>query len=160
METVVRVLVVYVLVLTGLRVMGKREFGQLSPMELISLLLIPELVGPAIVREDYSLTNGLVGVATLLLAVLAVSVASDWSGRARAALQGRPTVLVQDGRPIEEHMARERITAEEVDAALRKAGVERLEQVRWAVLEADGTISIIPAEGGVRRGEEPDERAP
>lgn len=150
MDTIIRIVIVYGLIYLGLRLMGKREFGQLSPMELVSLLLIPELVGSPILADDVSVTNGLIAVASLLLLVYLVSHASHLSPRVQSVLEGTPTVLVHDGRLIEQNLNRERVTPDDVLAEVRRAGYERLDQVRWAVLEGDGKISVVPVEGGRR----------
>jgi uncharacterized membrane protein YcaP (DUF421 family) len=144
MDTVVRVVVVYLALVLGMRVIGKREFGQLTPLELVSLLLIPELVSQATVGEDYSVVNGLIAVFTLLSLVFITSALMHLSPKMEAAVSGHPAVLVARGRLLEEVLNRERISPDEIFAAMRRAGLERLEQVRWAVLEGDGRISLVP----------------
>lgn len=144
METVWRVVVIYVCLLVGLRVLGKREFGQLSPLELITLLLIPELVAQSVVRADYSLTNGLIGLTTLLSLVFVVSLVSHRSARVEKLIGGEPTLLVARGRLLTANLNRERIAPEEIYSEMHHAGLARLEQVRWAILETNGRISIVP----------------
>jgi uncharacterized membrane protein YcaP (DUF421 family) len=157
METVLRVAITYAFILVALRLLGKREFGQLSPLELVSLLLIPEIVAQSIVREDFSMTNGLVGISTLLVLVFVTSLATTHSTKAAAALESEPTVLVYDGRFLEHNLRQQRVAPDEVMSQLRKAGLERLDQVRWAILETDGRISIVPtdAQGTPAIREEP-----
>jgi len=147
METVVRVAIVYVAIFVGLRALGKREFSQLSPMELITLLLIPEIVSQGILREDFSLTNALVGVATLLALVLGTSILQTRSQRAEKIISGEPTVLLHRGNLIEEHLMRERVTPDEVLSAARAASYLTLDELEWAILESDGRISVIPRPG-------------
>ena len=144
METVVRVALVYVAIFVGLRVMGKREFSQLSPMELITLLLIAEIVSQGIVGDDFSLTNALVGVATLLALVLATSYLQTTNVRAEKLISGDPTVLLYHGRLYEDNLLRERVTPDEVSGAARAAGYLDLDAIEWAILEPDGRISVIP----------------
>jgi uncharacterized membrane protein YcaP (DUF421 family) len=148
METVIRVAIVYVFVLVGLRLLGKREFSQLSPMELVTLLLIPEIVSQSLVREDFSIVNGLVGVSTLLVLVFLTSLLAQQSRGFQKAIESSPTVLVHEGRIFADNLNRERVTPDEIFAQLRRAGLERLEQVKWAILESDGKLSIVPMEGG------------
>lgn len=143
METVLRVVLIYIVILAGLRVLGKREFGQLSPVELITLLLIPDLVSQSVVRADYSLTNGLIAIATLLSLVFVTSVFSHRFRRLERLVGGEPTLLVTDGRMLTANMDRERISAEELYCEIHQAGLERLSQVRWAILETNGRISIV-----------------
>lgn len=147
MDTVLRVAIIYILLMIGLRVMGKREFGQLAPVELIALLLIPELLSQSLVGDDYSLTNGLIAIATLFALVFGNSVLTHFSRRFEDAVESAPTVLAHDGRLIEMNLHRERISPTELYGEMRKSGLERLEQVRWAVLESDGKIAVVPKEG-------------
>lgn len=152
METVLRILIIYLFVMIGLRVLGKREFGQLSPLELVMLLLIPEIASQSLVREDYSLTNALLGLSTLFTLQFLTSALMHRSKRAEELMVGVPTVLVQHGRLVEENLNRERVSPDEVFAEMRKSGVDRLEQVRWAVLETDGKIAVVPEEQGSTGG--------
>lgn len=148
METVLRVAIIYAFILVALRILGKREFGQLSPLELVSLLLIPEIVSQSLVREDFSMTNGLVGISTLLVLVFVTSLATTHSTKAAAVIESEPTVLAYNGRFLEHNLRQQRVAPDEVMSQLRKAGLERLDQVRWAILETDGRISIVPTDAG------------
>ena len=154
METVVRVAVVYVLLMVMVRVLGKRELASLSTFEFILLILVPELLQQALVREDFSLTNAMVGVTTLFSLVFVTSMISFRSERAARVISGQPTVLVHDGRLIEEHLQLERIAPGELFSEMHKAGIDRLEQVRWAILEEDGRIAIVPTGGPSRSSED------
>lgn len=147
METVLRMAFIYIFLMIALRAMGKRELNKLSAFELVMLLLIPELFSQAALREDFSMTNATIATATLLTLVLLTSVISHLSRRAHKVINGTPTVLVRAGRYIEENMNRERIGPEELLAEMHKAGFERLEQIKWAILEDDGKIALVPAEG-------------
>lgn len=146
METVIRVLVVYLFILLGLRMIGKREFSQLSPFELVTLLLIPEIVSQALTREDYSMTNALVGVSTLFCLVFATSLIAQRSPKMEKLIEGVPSVLVHHGKFIEPSLNRERVTPSEVMEQARMSGIDRPDQIRWAILETDGRISIVPEE--------------
>lgn len=144
MEIVIRIVVIYVAIVAGLRVLGKREFGQLSPLELVTLLMIPEIVSPVLNRGDASITNGIVGIVTILALVFITSVIVHLSQRFEVAVAGEPTVLVAHGRLIQKHMNQERVTPDEVFSEMHMSGLDDLSQVRWAVLESDGRISIVP----------------
>ena len=144
METVIRVVVIYAAIVAGLRVLGKREFGQLSPLELVTLLLIPEIVSPVLNRDDASITNGLVGIITVFALVFITSVFMHLSQRFETVVAGEPTVLVAHGRLLHKHMNKERVTPDEVFSEMHMSGLDDLSQVRWAVLESDGRISIVP----------------
>lgn len=144
METVFRVVIVYVVILAGLRVLGKRDVGQLSPLELITLILIPDLVSQGVVRSDYSLTNSLIAVTTLFSLVFLVSLCSHRFKKIEKTIGGEPTLLVAKGRLLTRNLNRERIAPEEIYSEMHKAGLDKLSAVRWAVLETDGRIAIVP----------------
>lgn len=144
MDTVIRIVIIYIVILVGMRVLGKREFAQLSPLELVTLLLIPEIVSQSMVREDFSLTNGLIGLVTLFAVVFINSTLMHRFRKFEDTISGKPSLLVYHGRFIEEAMNKERITPGEVFSAMRMFGLESLAQVKWAILEPDGRISIIP----------------
>jgi len=144
METVVRTLLIYGFILVALRLVGKREFGQLSPVELVTLLIIPEMVSQALTRDDYSLTNAIIAVTTLLVLVYATSLLSQRSKRAELILTGVPTVLIKQGEFISANLAKERVTPDEVFSEMHKAGMYDLRQIKWAILEGDGKIAFIP----------------
>jgi uncharacterized membrane protein YcaP (DUF421 family) len=143
METVLRVVTIYLFLMLGLRILGKREFGQLSPLELVSLLLVPELVSNALQGEDYSLVDAIVGVSTLFALTLLTSMLMHISKTAEKVISGEATVLVRHGYLLEQNMNRERVTADEIYGEMHKSGLEHLEQVAWAILEGDGKIAII-----------------
>jgi uncharacterized membrane protein YcaP (DUF421 family) len=144
MELVLRVIVVYVFVLIGLRMVGKREFGELAPFDLVVLLLIPELVSKALLRDDSSLTSALVGVATLLTLVFLTGMLHYRIPRFGGLIAGVPAVLVRHGSLVVQNLHRERVRPDEILEAMHQVGLYRMDQVQWAILETDGRISIIP----------------
>lgn len=157
METVLRVAFVYVFIIIILRVLGKRELSQMSPMELVMLLLIPELVAQGLVGEDFSMTNAVIAVSTLAVLVFTTSTLVHRFKRVGELVEGRPSLVVDHGRPINEAMDRERLPIDELITEIRKAGIERLEDVKWGILETDGRIAIIgygPDDVPVRKNEE------
>jgi len=144
METVIRVLFVYVVLWSCFRVLGKRELTQMSPFELVTLLLILQLFSRAVTRQDYSMTNGVIGATTLFALVFITSALSYRFSRFSRIVQARPTILVSRGVLVEEHLNRERIAPEDLFSAMHKVGLEHLGQVEWAILEGDGKIALIP----------------
>lgn len=146
METVLRVLFVYVFLLFALRVMGKREFSEFSPLELVVLLLIPEMLQQGLVGHDRSLTNSLVAACTLLLLVFGTSVLKYLRPKAEEVLESAPSVLAFDGKLVERNLRLERITPEELYGEIRMQGYERLEDVKWAILESSGKIAVVPTD--------------
>lgn len=143
METVIRVGFVYVFILAVLRVMGKREISQLTPLELVMLILIPELVAQALVREDFSMTNAVIAVTTLMSLVYLTSVLSYKFSRFEEIVEGKPSLLVVKGEPVVETMDQERIPPQELASEMRRAGIDRLDRIKWAVLEPGGKIAFI-----------------
>lgn len=147
MQTVVRVVLAYVFLLMAFRMVGKRELRTMSAFELVTLLFIPQLFSRALTRQDYSFTNAIIGVSTLLTLVWLSSVLSyRFRGVARI-LAGEPTVLAANGTLIPTAMDRERITPGELCSEMHRVGLIELSQVRWAILETSGTITIIPQPG-------------
>lgn len=147
METVFRVAFVYLFAWCCFRLLGKRELTQMSPFELVTLLFIPQLFSRALTRQDYSMTNAIIGASTLFSLVFLTSAVSYRSRRFARIMQAAPTVLVRHGQFVEEHLNRERIPAEDIFSAMHKVGLERLDQVEWAILEGDGKIAMIPSTG-------------
>jgi len=142
-EIALRTAVVYVALLVGLRVAGKRELGQMTVFDLVVLLVIANAVQNAMVGDDTSLTGGLIAAATLLVlngVVLQLGMRSRWL---RERLRGTPTLLVHDGKVIARHLRQEGLGEEEVMQALREHGIADAASVKSAVLEVDGTISVI-----------------
>jgi uncharacterized membrane protein YcaP (DUF421 family) len=143
MDTVIRIAFIYFFLMIALRIMGKRELSEMSPFELVTLLMIPEIFSTALARQDYSMTHATIGVATLFTLVFVTSLLSFRFKRVEQIVEGTPTILVHDGRLIEQNLKRERVTAEEVFAEMHHSGLEDLSQVQWAILEVDGKIAII-----------------
>ena len=147
-----RTLAVYAAVLVGLRVGGRREIGQLTPFDLVLVLLIANAVQNAMVGTDTSLAGGLVAAATLLALNAIVARARLRSTRLRHLVEGVPVVLVDHGAWVDENMKREGLTQDEVLAALREHGeVDEISHVETAVLETDGSVSVIPVSANVHR---------
>jgi uncharacterized membrane protein YcaP (DUF421 family) len=147
MDIIVRVALIYLFIMVGLRILGKREFGQLTPFELVTLLLIPEIVSKALTGPDYSLTAGFIGIATLLTLVLLTSLIAYRFPAVARIIDGAPAVLARDGALDARNMNRERVSPEEIRIELHKYGLEELAQVRWALLEVDGSITLVPTAG-------------
>ena len=151
METVLRIVLIYVFVMVGLRIIGKRELSQLAPHDLVMLLLIPELFSQAALGEDFSLTNAFIACGTLLVVVFGVSLLTHRQPRVDAIVSAKPAVLIEHGTIIEDNMNRERVTPDELFSEMRLVGIRELSHVDWAILEADGKISFIAAAGARHR---------
>lgn len=161
METVIRITVIYLVILVGLRLLGKRELSQLTPQELVTLMLIPEIVSQSMVGEDFSVTNGVIGITTILSLVFLTSLLKQRSGKMEQLIEGKASLLVERGKFIDDNLNRERISPDEIFGEMHKSGLERLDQVKWAILETDGKISIVPADSETHaKGNRPDEKGP
>jgi uncharacterized membrane protein YcaP (DUF421 family) len=144
-EIVVRTAVVYLVILVGLRLAGKREVGQLTVIDLVMLLLISNAVQNAMLGPDTSLLGGIIAVVVLLAMSVILAQLRVRSHRLSRLLQGSPTVLVLHGEIIPNHMRREGLDEDTLQAALREHGVADIKDVEMAVLEVDGSISVVPA---------------
>ena len=145
-DAIWRVTFVYVFLMIAFRLTGKREVGQMSPFELVTLLLIPEIFSTALNRSDDSLAFASVGVITIFLLVFFTGLLTFRSKKAESVIDGEPTILVRDGKLLERNLRRERVTPEEVFSEMHLAGIDRIEDVRWAILETEGKIAIIPVD--------------
>ena len=140
----VRGIVIYfALLLVAFRLIGKREFGQLTPFDLILLLIVSEAISPALTADDQSITSGLIVTATLFGVNYLMSLAQFRSPAFRMFVSGEAEVLIRDGKPDERLMRRERITRDDIDATLRAKGIDAIEKVRIGYLEDDGEISAL-----------------
>ena len=144
METVLRVIVAYVFIVIGLRLVGKRSFGSLSPADLVVLMLIPEFFQQSISREDFSMTNALIATSTLLIGVVIIDTIGYRFPRFGSVIAGEPVTVVSHGTLHADRMDRERISPDEILDAMHRAGLERMEQVKWAVLYPDGVVAVVP----------------
>ena len=144
MDLVVRAAVAFLFVYLLTRVIGRRELSSMQPFDLIMLVMIGDLVQQGVTQNDFSVTGAILVGGTIALMTVAVSYLSFRFPRLRPALDGEPVIVVEDGRPIERNLRRNRITLEELAAAARQNQLASLDDVRWGVLETNGSISFIP----------------
>jgi uncharacterized membrane protein YcaP (DUF421 family) len=147
MDVVVRTVVVYLLILFFTRVLGRRELSQLQPFDLILLVIIGDLIQQGVTQNDVSVTGLVMILATIAVMQVGVSILVYRFRKLRPMLTGEPVVIVEDGRPIERNMRRERITMDDIAEQARLNQIESLDQVKWAVLETSGQISFIKKDG-------------
>jgi uncharacterized membrane protein YcaP (DUF421 family) len=143
MDLVIRAAVVFFFVFLVTRIVGRRELSQLEPFDLILLVVVGDLVQQGVTQSDESVTGALIVISTIAILTVAVSWISFRSRRARLLTEGEPIVLVQDGRPIERNMRRERITLEDIQEEARQSQITSVAELRWAILEDGGRISCI-----------------
>jgi uncharacterized membrane protein YcaP (DUF421 family) len=142
-----RTIVIYLFLVLALRLAGKREMGQLSVLDLVLVLVIANSVQNAMVGQNVSVWGGIMAVIALILTDRALIMLRSRSSTFERWFEGEPTMLVRDGRVLDEAMRREGVDRHELEQALREHGYIELSDIRLAVLEVDGTISVIGATG-------------
>src|ERR1700704_1405313 len=148
MDLVIRATVVFFFILMVTRIVGRRQLSDLEPFDFILLVVLGDLVQQGITQSDQSVTGTLTVIATIAVLSAFVSWVSFRSRPARLLTEGEPIVLVQDGRPIERNLRRERITLNDLHEEARQAQIASLDDVAWAILENDGKISYIARKSG------------
>lgn len=145
MDAVLRTATIYLFLLVLFRLAGKRTLGEVTPFEFVLLLIIGEATQQGLLGDDFSVTNALLVVTTFIVIDIALGLFKQRSHWLERAVEGTPVVVFADGEPIRDRMNRARIDeADILEAARVKQGLESLQQVKFAVLERSGGISIIP----------------
>lgn len=154
MEAVIRSIAVYMFLLVLLRVAGRRTLGQMTAFDLVLLLIISEATQQALLGEDFSLMNAFLVIASLIGLDIALSLLKGTNDRLSRWIDSAPMVIVQEGQPLMERLRKVHVDESDVLAAARKTqGIGTMSEIRWAVLEADGHISVIPYRDGQREAE-------
>lgn len=149
MDSVLRGAVVYLVLLVLFRVSGKRSLAQVTTFDFVLLLIISEAIQQALIDSDNSMTNGFLVVVTLLGLDIGMSLLKQRSKLVERLIDDVPLVLVEDGRPIKERMDKARVDESDVlQSARQLQGLERMDQIKYAVLERSGGISIVPKQAG------------
>ena len=145
MESVIRGVGIYAVLLIVFRLSGRRTMSAMTPFDFVLLLIIAETTQQALLGEDFSLTNAALVILTIVMVDILLSYAKQLSPRVELLLDGTPTVLISRGQPDARALRRARVALSDImEAARMKHGLERLDQVRFAILEASGDISIVP----------------
>jgi uncharacterized membrane protein YcaP (DUF421 family) len=143
MDIVVRAFVAYLFILFLMRVVGRRELSSMEPSDVILLVVLGDLVQNGVTQSDYSITGIVLAAGTIGSLATATAFLSYKFRRIRNVIEGEPVILVQDGQAIDRNMKHERLTLDEVMEQARLQQVESLDDVKWAVLEKNGSISFI-----------------
>jgi uncharacterized membrane protein YcaP (DUF421 family) len=146
MDIVLRAIVLYVFIVLVTRVIGRRELSSLSPFDLILLIVLGDAVQQGLTQDDYSVTGALIAVSTIATLQVLTSYVSFRSGRARKVLEGLPIVLVERGEVIQRNLRRERMTVDEVAEEMRMQQIASFDEVQWAILETNGSMSFVKKE--------------
>lgn len=145
MDSFLRTLAIYAFLLLVFRISGKRSLGQITTFDFVLLLVIGEATQQAMIGKDFSVTTAWVVIATLIGADIGISLLKRQSTTLERWLEGTPLIIVEDGKPLAERMRKCRVDeADVMSAARRLQGLERMEQIKYAVLERNGEIAIIP----------------
>lgn len=145
MESVLRGLAVYAFLMLVFRISGKRSLGEITTFDFVVLLIVAETTQQALLGEDYSLTNAFILIATLMSADILLSMWKRRHPLVDKILDGVPLILIENGRLLSDRMKRSRVNEDDILTAARELhGLERLDQVKFAVLERSGGISIVP----------------
>lgn len=139
-----RTLILYAVVVIVMRIMGKRQIGQLQPFELVVAILISELAAVPMQNTGIPLVNGIIPILTLLMAQIAISVISLKSTKARAIICGKPAILIENGKIREDEIRREMYTLTDLLEQLRIKNIPNIADVEFAILETNGQLSVIP----------------
>ncbi len=161
MDIAIRATVIFIALYLLMRLMGKRELAQLTPFELIVLVVIGDLIQQGVTQNDFSVTGALIAVSTIAFLAIVMSWATYLWPAAERLLEGEPRVIMRDGEIVTANLHRSRLTRAEIESEMRLAGIGKLGDVAWAILEPRGKISFIqrtddeePA-SAERRGERP-----
>ncbi len=154
MDIALRAAIIFVALYVLMRLMGKRELGQMTPFELIVLVVIGDLIQQGVTQNDFSVTGAIIAISTIALLALLMSWATYLWPRAERALEGEPRVIVRDGEIVAANMRGNRLTRSELESEMRLAGIGHLSDVEWGILEPRGKISFIQRSSS-HGGEEP-----
>ena len=145
MYSILRGFIIYFVLLLLFRVSGKRSVSQATMFDFVLLLIVSHTISNAMVGQDYSLTNSFLLVMTLLLTNVGIDLWKQRSSQVKQFVDGVPLVIVEDGLPLKDRMNKARVSDEDILMMARELqGLERMDQIKYAVLETSGSISIIP----------------
>jgi uncharacterized membrane protein YcaP (DUF421 family) len=145
MDSVIRAAIVYFMLLAVFRLAGNRSIGQITAFDFVLLLIISEAIQQAMITSDYSMTNAFLLVVTLVGLDIMMSLWKQRSKKVERLLDGVPVLLIENGKMNKHVMNKERVDEGDILAAARECqGLERIDQIKFAVVEANGTISIVP----------------
>jgi uncharacterized membrane protein YcaP (DUF421 family) len=143
MDIVLRAIVIFIFLYVLMRAIGRRELSSLEPFDLILLVVLGDAVQQGLTQDDYSLTGSILAIGTIALLQLGVSYTNFRFPRLRPILDGEPICVMRDGEPIMRNLNRERVTLDDLAAAMRQQNIASFGEVAWAVMETNGAISFI-----------------
>lgn len=144
MDAIIRGATIFLFLMLVFRVAGKRTLAQTTNFDFVLLLIISEVTGQAMIGKDNSITNAMILIVTLVGCDMALSLLKRSSKLIERLIDGTPVPIIQNGQKLQECMNKERVDEQDVLAAARTNGLERIDQIKLATLETDGEISIVP----------------
>jgi len=149
MEAVLRATAIYLALLALFKIAGRRTLADISNFDLLLLLIIGEATQQALLGDDFSITNALIVIVTLIAIDVGLSFVKLRFARIDTLIEGTSTLIVEDGRPLKKRLREARLREEDILLAARQSqGLERMNQIKYAILEKNGKISIIPYSSG------------
>src|SRR5947207_2860087 len=143
MDIALRAVFLYAFVVFLIRIMGRRELSSLSAVDLVLLIVLGDAIQQGLTQDDYSVTGAIVAVSTLAVMQVVTSYISYRFRPLRKILKGEPIILVEDGKLLNQNLRRERLSADDVAEQMRSQQIAAFDEVKWAILESNGTISFI-----------------
>ncbi|WP_285293992.1 DUF421 domain-containing protein [Aureimonas altamirensis] len=143
MDIVLRATAMFAILFLLLRLLGKRELGQMTPFEFVVLVVMGDLIQQGVTHNDFSLTGATLAIVTFAFWGLVLSWVTYLFPRAEKLLDGEPRIVIRDGCLIEDNLRRDRVTRAEVESEMRQAGIAAMEDVAWGILEPQGKFSFI-----------------
>lgn len=143
MDIAIRAVVLYVFVVFLMRIIGRRELSTLTPFDLVLLIVLGDAIQQGLTQDDYSVTGAIVAVSTLAVLQVVTSYVSYRFRPVRKILKGDPIILIENGKVLDKNLHRERLTADDVAEQMRAQQIAAFDEVKWAILESNGTISFI-----------------
>jgi uncharacterized membrane protein YcaP (DUF421 family) len=144
MDLVIRAAVIFGFIFLVTRIAGRRQLSDLEPFDVILLVVLGDLVQQGITQSDESVTGTLIVISTVTLLSVSVGWLSFRFGRVRLITEGEPIILIHEGQIVEPNLRRERLTRSDLEEEARRQQLTSLEEIRYAILEDSGSISIIP----------------
>ena len=159
MDIVLRATVMFFILFLLIRLLGKRELGQMTPFEFVVLVVLGDLIQQGVTHNDFSLTGATLAICTFAFWALLLSWTTYLFPRAKDLLEGTPRVVVRNGEIVNENLRRDRLTRDEILSEMRLAGIGRMSDVAWAILEPQGKMSFIRKDDGDARQQDRDDPA-
>jgi len=148
MDLVLRAIALYIFVLILMRMVGRRELSSLTPVDLVLLIVLGDALQQGLTQDDYSVTGAVIVITTVALLQVVTSYITYMSRRAKRLIDGDPIVLIEDGRLLERNLRRQRLRPEDVAEEMRREGIGDYDDVRWGILESNGSFSFIKKDDG------------